>query len=417
MRKLIFSTIVMIFFTIIISAQSYKLSSEIRPRYEYANGVKTLVKPGDEGVGFVSQRTRLNFNFAQDNLRLGISLQNIRVWGDVGTLSSSDKGNAFHEAWAEMILSNIVSIKFGRQEIVYDDSRIFGNVGWSQQARSHDAAIAKFNFKNGNKLDVGLAINNDSQKGTNYLYSNVAGYKTFQYAWYHTNFNSFDLSLLALNNGVEYLDVNNKEKLSYGQTIGARGVYKEGKLSADAAFYFQTGNVFENAISANYFSGNATYKASRNFTVGLGFEYLSGKDMNDTSSKLKSFNPIFGTNHKFNGWMDYFYVGNHINSVGLTDIYATFAYSKNKFSAKLVPHFFSSAASIYSGGIKQNNNLGTEIDFTLGYKASKDIVLSSGYSRMFGTKSLEVIKGGDSSRNNSWAWLMVTVKPTLFASK
>ena len=139
--------------------------------------------------------------------------------------------------------------------------------------------------------------------------------------------------------------------------------------------------------------------------------------MNDTSSKLKSFNPIFGTNHKFNGWMDYFYVGNHINSVGLTDIYATFAYSKNKFSAKLVPHFFSSAASIYSGGIKQNNNLGTEIDFTLGYKASKDIVLSSGYSRMFGTKSLEVIKGGDSSRNNSWAWLMVTVKPTLFASK
>ena len=41
--------------------------------------------------------------------------------------------------------------------------------------------------------------------------------------------------------------------------------------------------------------------------------------------------------------MDYFYVGNHGGSVGLVDVNAVFAYKKDKFSATLIPHFFSSA--------------------------------------------------------------------------
>ena len=32
-----------------------------------------------------------------------------------------------------------------------------------------------------------------------------------------------------------------------------------------------------------------------------------------------SFTPFYGTNHKFNGHMDYFYVGNHIGNVGLRE--------------------------------------------------------------------------------------------------
>ena len=31
------------------------------------------------------------------------------------------------------------AFKVGRQEINYDDARIFGNVDWAMQARSHDA--------------------------------------------------------------------------------------------------------------------------------------------------------------------------------------------------------------------------------------------------------------------------------------
>ena len=417
MRNSLFFIMVIFFFLPSISAQTIKISSEIRPRFENRHGVKTLIKSGEEGANFVSQRTRLNFDFIQDKLTLGISLQNIRVWGDVNTLAANDKANSFHQAWANYQFSDNFSIKFGRQEIIYDDSRIFGNVGWAQQARSFDAAIVKFKTSENGKLDIGFSLNNDSEQLTNSLYSNAAGYKTFQYAWYHTNIDNFGISFLALNNGVEFLNANTKEELNYSQTIGSRATYKIGSFSLDGSVYFQTGKLLGNSISASYYGGNLNYKASEQFKLGIGVEYLSGKDMNDTSSKIKSFNPIYGTNHKFNGLMDYFYVGNHINSVGLLDIYGSVGYSKNKFSAKIIPHIFSSAADVYDGANKVDNSLGTEIDLVFGYKISKNVAFNAGYSKMFGTESLEVIKGGDSSADNSWTWLMLTFKPAIFASK
>jgi len=111
--------------------------------------------------------------------------------------------------------------------------------------------------------------------------------------------------------------------------------------------------------------------------------------------------------------MDYFYVG-FGNPTGLQDINATLAYHKNKFSIKLIPHLFSAAANVYDGTKKMDANLGTEIDLALGYKIAKDVSFGAGYSKMFATETMEVIKGGDKDENNSWAWVMFTFKPTLF---
>lgn len=397
-------------------AQQFNVSAELRPRYENKHGFKTLLNTNEDGSNFVSQRTRLNFLFKQDNLKLGIALQNVRVWGDVGTLAANDNAISFHQAWAQYKVSDKLSLKFGRQEIIYDDSRIFGNVGWAQQARSHDAMLAKFNFENNSKLDIGLALNSDTQSNKDLLYSNKAGYKAFQYAWYHTNISKIGVSILALNNGVEYLDTNNEQTVNYYQTFGGRATFKIANIMFDASSYTQTGKLMNNKVAAFYLGGNAKFKASDNYTLGLGFEYLSGKDSNDSGSKIKSFNPVFGTNHKFNGLMDYFYVGNHLNSVGLVDIHATIAYKKDKYSLKLIPHVFSSAADIYNGATKMSRSLGTEVDIVAGYKISKNIQFNAGYSRMFATDSMEVLKGGDSSENNSWAWMMFTFKPSLFTS-
>jgi len=63
-----------------------------------------------------------------------------------------------------------------------------------------------------------------------------------------------------------------------------------------------------------------------------------------------------------------------------------------------------------------DSNLGTEIDFTLGYKVANNIEFNAGYSQMFGTTSLEVLKGGLSNKNNSWSWFMLTFKPTFYSS-
>ena len=416
MRKFLFLTLLVTLTVTTLTAQQFDLSAELRPRFENRHGYKTLMNDGVDGANFVSQRTRLNFNFKQDKVKLGISLQNVRVWGDISTLGANDKSTMLHEAWAEALISDVFSLKLGRQEIVYDDSRIFGNVGWAQQARSHDAMLAKFKFSEKSKLDLGFALNSNGEALTDVLYA-VNQYKTFQYAWYHTSLSDgLGLSLLALNNGIEYLDGTTQE-VDYTQTLGGRLTYGKGKFGADFSAYLQGGSLKGNDVSANYVGGNLKYKVSPEFNFGGGIEILSGKDSNDASSDVKSFVPLYGTNHKFNGWMDYFYVGNHGGSVGLVDLSFTLAYAKDKFSAKVVPHFFSSAADIYDGSTKMENKLGTEIDINLGYKVANNIMFNVGYSKMFATDSMEILKGGDKDENNSWAWIMFTFKPKLFSSK
>lgn len=397
-------------------AQEFDLSAELRPRFESRNGFSKLSATDAEAANFVSQRSRLNFNFKQDKLKLGISVQNVRVWGDVSTLSSSDKNAiALHEAWGETLLSDKFSVKLGRQEIVYDDHRIFGNVGWAQQARSHDAMIAKYVPNAKNRFDFGLAYNANAESLIQETYA-VNQYKAFQYAWYHGQIEKVDISLLLLNNGMEYLELG-KQEIAYSQTFGSRLTYKTGNLGLDGAAYLQAGKIALNEVNASYFTANASYKFSENFSGVAGFEYLSGKDMNDGSTKIKSFNPLYGTNHKFNGWMDYFYVGNHINSVGLTDLYFTLNYQKGKFSANVTPHFFKSSGDIYAGIVQKSANLGTEIDLSIGYKVANNINFNAGFSKMYATNSMEILKGGDKDEANTWSWLMVTFSPKLFNSK
>lgn len=396
-------------------AQEFELSTELRPRFEYRHGYKTLIPDDVDAASFISQRTRLNLGYKGEKLNAYVAFQNVRIWGDVETLSVSDKnGITIHEAWAQLILSPKFLLKMGRQEISYDDHRIFGNVGWAQQARSHDAFIATYQPNSKNRLDFGLAMNENAETlfNTDYL---VNDYKAFQYLWYHTEFKNADLSVLILNNGLAYLDDNDEQQVDYNQTIGSRFSFKKNKLNADASVYYQTGKIANTDLNAYNIAANVYYSINDDFTTGLGAEYLSGTDMNTTDNTLKSFNPWFGTNHKFNGLMDYFYVGNHANSVGLLDINATFGYQKDKLSAKLVPHIFSSAAAVIdNSGQELRNNLGTELDLVLGYKWTKDIHFQAGYSQLFATEPMEVLKGGNKDNTNNWAWLMITVKPNLF---
>lgn len=405
-------------------AQDVNISAELRPRFEMRHGYKTLIPDDVKAANFVSQRTRLNAFYSNPNYRFYMSLQDVRVWGDVPQLNNNDAyGPSIHEAWGEAIVSEKFSIKVGRQEIIYDDHRIFGSVGWAQQARSHDAAILKFKPADKHSLDVGLAYNANGESLFKEDYV-VNSYRTFQYAWYHGEFENFGLSILALNNGLAYLDnsdsAKTEQKVAFSQTIGPRLTYKKDAFSANAAFYYQGGKNGNNkTLSAMYFSVDAAYQISGNFSVGAGVEYLSGTDTKEkVTGDDKSFTPFYGTNHKFNGWMDYFYVGNHGGNVGLMDIFIPLKYKKDKFSAALIPHIFSTAATYTDmSGADLDKGLGTEIDLMLTYTISKEVNLQAGYSQMFATETMQALKGGNYKNTNNWAWIMLTFKPTFYATK
>lgn len=399
-------------------AQEFDVNLQLRPRYEFRNGYKSLMPDGAEAASFVSQRSRLIINYKQEKLKGKLSLQNIRTWGDVATTASSDKnGVAVFEAWAQYDFDANWSARLGRQVLSYDNQRILGEIDWAQQGQSHDAVVISFNSKN-QQLDLGFALNANAENVVTPTTPYITNYKSLQYAWYHTQFNKLNMSLLLMNTGYEFAKTVTELKIDYKQTFGTYLTYKENKWDTNLGLYGQSGKSSDKNVIAFFAGANLGYAVSRKFKVTLGYEFLSGKDQNDMSTDFKSFMPLFGTNHGFNGFMDYFYVGNHQNNVGLSDVYLKLNYIQKKWQFSLMPHLFSAPNTVLdASNVKMDSYLGTEIDFTAGYALQKDIMATAGYSQMFGTSTLERLKGGNAGNINNWVWVMVSFSPRLFSVK
>lgn len=398
-------------------AQEFEANIQLRPRMEFRNGYKNPLQDGQNPAAYVSQRSRLNLNFTKDKLDVKLSMQNVAAWGDVPTSTPKSKnGIAIYEAWARYKFTPMFHLKAGRQVIAYDNQRIFGEIDWAQQGQSHDAAVFTI-APNKHKIDIGLALNVDAETLIQTPYT-VPAYKTMQFLHYSTEVKSFKINVLAANVGYEYINPDLKLRTDFSQTVGTYVVFKKDKWDANLSVYGQAGTKNNQTVEAYNGAFNVGYSFTESWNLGLGYEYVSGKSQLDSSSTLKSFQPLFGTNHGFNGFMDYFYVGNHQNSVGLQDAYLKLNFKKGKWNASLVSHVFLSAESIVdSFGQKMDSYLGTEFDFTLGYAFQNDVKLTAGYSHMLGTKSMERIKGGNVDRTTNWAYLAISFSPSIFNYK
>ncbi|VAW20676.1 hypothetical protein MNBD_BACTEROID01-753 [hydrothermal vent metagenome] len=394
-----------VLFTQFAKAQ-FTLSGEFRPRTEISHGYKSLAGKSQSTSIFTVQRTRLNVMYQTEGVKTKLVLQDVRNWGGQAQLvTNEDFATSVHEAWAEVFFAPGLSLKAGRQELIYDDHRIFGNVGWTQQARSHDIALLK--YEKGIKLHFGLA-HHENLNRRNSIYQGPDAYKNLQFIWFNKKWGGESLSLLFLNNGKPVMKLD-KELTKYSQTFGGRLTLAPGAIKLASNLYYQTGkDISDKNISALNFLLELSTKAGQNSRIGIGYELLSGTAW-DESGKNRSFTPFYGTNHKFNGFMDYFYVGNHINSVGLNDIYLKISHSKNKFSFNSDIHYFASAAEIGPG---ISNYLGTELDLSAGWVINPTSKLKIGWSQLFATRSMEILRGGDYTVMQSWAYVMLSVVPT-----
>jgi len=401
------------------SMAQFTLDGQIRPRTEYRHGFGSIIADdADAGFG-ISTRARLNAGYNTGAYKFYLSFQDVLVWGENRQILPFDQNNSFavFQAWVDISLGTNWSTKLGRQAIVYDDQRIFGGLDWAQQGRNHDLALFKYK-KEKFMLDVGLAFNQDhlnpsgfQSVGTEYGTTGFFSYKTMQYLYLKKSSDTFSGSLLLLNNGFQEYDVDsNPDGTSGLQTIGTHLTYKKGKLGLAGNLFLQTGErQGEIDVKGAYLASlDATYKTSDKVTLGVGAEVISGNDAD--AGETGAFFPLYGTNHKFNGFMDYFYVGNHANSIGLFDVHASAVFKfKNKSSLLVKALNFSGEQELASG----EKSLGTELDFvfTKPIKAGK---LQIGYSHMFASDGLYELKGTTealAAGTQNWAWVQLNITP------
>lgn len=433
--KKIYLVLIFLGFLNSLNAQ-FTISGQYIPRTEFSHGFKSPMLQSRQMFALTTaHRARLNALYSTEKYSFFIQFQDVRPWGASKQLVIGD-GNytTLHQAWGEVKFNKNLSLKLGRQELIYDDHRILGNVDWALQARSHDLALFKYEKENF-KLHFGTAVN----QVQTFNYSVAGNYKSMQFLWINRSINDkLALSFLALNHGLNdtTLNGNNASPMTtYSQIVGLRPVYKSDKFSFALNVYYMMGKDVNTYLdsenhhvkySAYNIRMDLTYQLNENIKLDAGYEMLSGNSQTDTSfdaSKTNNaFNPLFGTNHKFNGFMDYFYVGNHINSVGLNDAFIGISWKKDQVTLGCRYHYFLAAADVLdldefssSGQYKaMNSGLGFELDTWAAYKFSDDLMFKAGISGMFDSKTMRSLKGGNPGASNYWAYMMFIFKPTIF---
>lgn len=432
---------------------TFSLSGQYRPRLEIRDGFKRPIRGNEEPAAFVEQRTRLTAGYKAEKYAFKMSVQDIRIWGETGQINKSDQLLSAHEAYGEYYASPKSTIRIGRQELSYDGDRLIGTLGWAAQARAFDALKYIYQDTTGNEFHAMFSWNQSGFSesapepaklvGNTYATGgggnasrifNLTLPKAQQMLWYKRAFSSGDVSFMALN---DILESTTTQQSVSRYTLGLTPNFKFGSMKVGGQFYYTGGKVYlgtntsPTGVSAYMFNiyAQATKVPGKPL---IGVDYISGEDKEDTET-LNGWTPLYGTNHKWNGFMDYFYVGNghgiggagagggHANS-GLIDIYAKTAFKiggKSKLVSHL--HYFMSPVDIPDPADTDQTlspGLGTELDLVYVNNLTKGVTLKIGYSAMLATETMEAIKynaTGDASgvekTINNWGWIMIDFTP------
>jgi len=420
-------------------------TGQYRARGEMRNGFKAPIMENTEPAAFVEHRARLIVGYKKDKVGFKASIQDVRIWGETGQINKSDQLLSAHEAYGDYYATDKSTFRIGRQEMIYDDHRFIGSLDWAMQGRSFDAlrymhkgdgfdfdAMVSWNqvgYGDGAPEPANLTGNYYETKNgggvENTRIFNLELPKSQQMVYFKKTFDAGSIGIMIEN------DIyNSSPDTAYSNfTVGLSPKFAVGALKFGGQFFY-TGGAIDKGLTAagqeykTELSGymfNLFIQAPK--VTGaplLGIDYLSGDD--ETTSEVEGWSPKYGTNHKFYGFMDYFYVGNghgggNERSAGLVDIYLKTAFKfgeKSSLAGHL--HYFMSAQERTYMGEAYDGSLGTELDLVYTRKLAKELSLQVGYSHMFGiSETMKVLKGmaPDASTQGmqSWAWLQVSFSP------
>jgi hypothetical protein len=473
--------------TTVAQAADVTLGGEFWTRYEVLE--RDDFQDQTEADTYIQSRVRLNANVnVNDSTSAFIQLHSNRTWGDVneasagtgaGGLSGTQSVNdatrdvGLHQAY--FTLKNFGGLPFdmkvGRQEIILDAHRLFGNTLWTMGAHSHDTIRLDHKHDNmsfsygfiqqaenmdstgdetaDNTREAG--DNDDTEDSTTqFLYANFAGVLGGK------------LSTMYIFQADGCGGKTGKATCAGGSndihTIGFRQAGQLFGLDYRGEYYYQFGdaqgwaatNTRVHATSGGFANdGSDVDRSAYMFGVRVGkqfknvgmkpkltlwYDYLSGtSDADGAANEMKTFQTVYDTGHKFYGLQDNFLgVGNNSCAKGTCGLGLQDAAIKAQISPvpgwtlKADYHWFYTAEGINGSPHRSNNDergtaaadelrtddnsIGEELDVTLVNKYNANTKIMLGYSHYANSPGLRVLRGtGYGNDDANWFYTQIHV--------
>ena len=371
---------------------------------------------------FILGRTRLNIGYKRPNLELKAIIQHLGIWGQAG------KGDFnVQEAWAKVSSNKGLFAQIGRQMLSYDDERILGPNDWSMAGIAHDVLRAGYEG-HGHKFHAVFAFNQNAANtvnGSTYYTGGALPYKAMYMGWYHYDLPVAPLgvSLLALNIGMQSGTPGEDEHMEWQHVLGGYAKYSPKRWSLEGTYYKQIGKDEEGSVlDAWMASAKACWNPSDVLGFVAGYDFLSGDksfavrapgQMGLTHHDvLRGFNPIYGSHHAFYGAMDFFYVSTYVDGFtpGLQNAFVGVNVSPVKnMNLGLSYHYLAISTKLQDIG----STLGHEFELEGAWRFMKDAALACGFSYMFGTENMQLLKRASDDGRLLWTWLALSVTPRI----
>ncbi len=410
-------------------AQAVKIGGEVRTRTEYRDGFQAPIGSRDSAALVSSIRTRVNLTYTTNVLKAKITLQDSRIAGQTDPGTATTGTTSVYEAWGEYLFAPGISAAIGRQSLEYDDKRIFSASNWSNTGNAHDALLLKYT-STAFTAHLGSAYNSAKDENASKSLLLVNGkqyYKYLNYLWLTKSIGSLNASAIWVNEGFQKDTVAKGGQLlktNYRNTVGGNLWYNNENFPVNAYLtgYYQFGHQYNmskkviQSIDAYMLAAKLQGNINKMFSLTAGEDYYSGSSATIAATKTNTFNKLYGANHNYNGFMEYWKTP---KAQGLSDLYFNLtAKPTDKLSAEVAFHKFDYAKRPKAG----NKDLGSELDVTVNYTLSPEVALQGGYSTYFLTNAAKLAKSTSSyktfeDKTQQWAYVMITFKPAFLNVK
>lgn len=400
--------------------KKFQIDAEYRIRTEYRDGYQQMRNDTTSAAFFTGQRSRINLSYTNSNrFSSMLSIQDVRVWGQQDPRSSTASTLQVFEAWVEPRITPDLSVRLGRQRLVYDNQRLFSDNNWRTASVSYDAACIKFNNdKIASDLVIAYNQNSERVRGSEYTPTGFTSFKFLLMHYFRTRIVAN--TTLTLINAADGFEPAANENIKLRYTNGGRLEWENGNFYATVASWYQWGKLTNGkTIKAWYAQPEFKLSNAGKFQFRLGAEFFSGNETGSASDADNSFVPLFGSGHAFNGSLDLFTkFPADVAGYGFVNPYLFINYAlSSKLDLRADFHYFATLETPVISETSLNKYLGFENDLLLVWKPGSTTRIETGISYASLTEDCEKLKKAQSGSHELtplFFYVAFTFKPVLF---